>query len=297
MKPTLVILMVASVFSLAGLPLAKSEGLQRSPVASKLFSRESQKIIGGVEIEEAHPITKSVAALINVLGSGAESDGDETFEVCTASFISNRVLLTAAHCLPELADGEMPKSLYVKIGVDAYGSGRRLKVDRVESHPDYNSETYESDVAVIRLEQSFDEAVPLKLVRPKDLRGLSRIRSVQAIGFGRSNSGRGEEESYEGLGRMRTVDLRSVQTIDRTSGGALADELLIQVDMNHGQGFCEGDSGGPALLKAGRGRHGIIGVASTFESRGGSDCNRFGYYTNVLPHLEWITGKVREIVK
>ena len=148
----------------------------------------TEKIIGGSEVGASHRLAKSVAALINVV----EPEPDEAFEVCTASFLSNRVLLTAAHCLPELEAGQEPEALYVKIGVDAYDEGQRLKVDRVLAHPDYNEATYISDVAVIRLAESYSGAKPLPLVRPQDLRGSSssRLGRVQAVGFGRSNSGR-----------------------------------------------------------------------------------------------------------
>ncbi len=278
--------------SIRPLVILSMAGLFMAPASLAAVSGSSrEKIIGGLEIEASHPLTRSVVALINIV----EPEPEEAFEVCTASFLTDRVLLTAAHCLPETDDGGEPQALSIKIGVDAYDDGPRLKVDRVLAHPDYDSTTYVSDVAVIRLAESYSEAKPLKLARPQDLRGasLSRMSRVQAVGFGRSNAGRGENESYEGLGRMRTVDLQSIDFVSSST----SEELLIQVDMNHGRGFCEGDSGGPALLKAGRGKSGIIGVASTFESRGPKDCNQFGYYTNVLPHLEWIKRAMREIVK
>lgn len=249
-----------------------------------------QKIIGGKELDPSHELARSVVALLHIVSQ----EPDESFEICTASFLSDRVLLTAAHCLP-LAEKESPQNLFIKVGVDAYDGGVRVKVDRALAHPEYDATTFAADLAVIRLEKPFADARPLRLVRAMDFRGpsLDRLSRVQAIGYGRSNVGRSETESYEGLGRLRSVDLLALDLLAVSSSEA----NVIQVDMNRGRGFCEGDSGGPALLKAGRGKRGIVGIASSFESRGGQDCNRYGYYTNVVPYLDWIRDTVRKIVK
>lgn len=258
--------------------------------AGKYSIGSGQKIIGGTEVDPSHELSKSVVALLHIFSE----EPDESFEICTASFLSDRVLLTAAHCLP-IADKESPQNLFINVGVDAYEDGVRMKVDRALIHPEYDSTTFASDLAVIRLEKPFYDARPLRPVGAFDFRGpsLDRRSTVQAIGYGRSNVGRSETESYEGLGRLRTVDLLALDLLAVSSDEA----NVIQVDMNRGRGFCEGDSGGPALWKTRRGKRGIVGIASTFESRGGQDCNRYGYYTNVGPYLDWIRDTVRKIVK
>lgn len=167
---------------------------------------------------------------------------------CSATLITPRVLLTAAHCLdPRVAGGQ---SLSVTasnaaVAPDA-GSPAWLPVADFRRHPDWSlSDLHSNDIGVVLLAQPFTTASPIPF-NPKTLAAGDVGLPLTAVGYGITGPDRTD------YGRRRAVAL-SVRALD-------AKHIILgnQTD----KGICHGDSGGPSLHTFPDGVTRVVGVHS-----------------------------------
>lgn len=72
---------------------------------------------------------------------------------CGCSVISNKWILTAAHCV----ENRSPLSLGVLVGTnDLKNGGTYYEVDKYYAHEDYNNPDFAYDIAVIRVEGTIE---------------------------------------------------------------------------------------------------------------------------------------------
>jgi len=156
--------------------------------------------------------------------------------VCTGTLVTDRHVLTAAHCASDYRGNPMdPSELRFSFGDDANSPERTYEVLTVTVNPNYGgyNENTGDDHAVLELDgnPATDlgiSPIPISRVSPRALIG----HYVQQAGFGTT------EDSYNNTRLWWTPEL--------VSGVSDADGELI-VD---GQGYssvCNGDSGGPSL--------------------------------------------------
>jgi hypothetical protein len=199
---------------------------------------------------------------------------------CTATLVSDRLVLTAAHCLEDLPGGS---SIGFFTGIDAYAYGASaavLPISSYQTHPSYPggqppgglADFY--DIAVARLSQPASIA-PMRLVRPKEVGPLFKLGSgLLIVGYGQTKA---SDPNSVGVKHHGTSTLAEVGT----------SEFWVE-----GQGEpqkCNGDSGGPTLADADPGAADdwrIIGVAS----RAGENCTFGSVETRVDVYLSWIHG-------
>ncbi|CAF4899392.1 unnamed protein product [Pieris macdunnoughi] len=205
---------------------------------------------------------------------------------CGAAIISDRHLITAAHCFDDASIRLYIRYAYV--GGETKKNSQVVKYKNVIIHPGYV--TYGgvpfNDVAIIEL------AAPLRFsnkVQPLRLPEQMGNRKTSMVFVGRGIDETGEESkeiksmNVEGLTVKECISL-----IPPYYRKYFQQYLDILAKMNicakrpgNRPGMCNGDSGSP-LVEDGE----LVGLASF----GGADCstNRLGFYTNVAYHIEWI---------
>lgn len=215
-------------------------------LAPTSFAAEARTaIIGGVPSQSAYDL--SVARL--VLGDGS---------VCTGSFVTQRHLVTAAHCLVD--DRGRRQSAKVAWGSSYIHSQQLVAPSSVELAPGFRmaDDGFYNDLALLTLPTPLAVSVlPVAERRPPDA-----SVAVTALGWGVT-----DDWSY--TDRLRAVEFglwseRGCARFLRRSGGASrkAGVWLCGGNLNKGRlpgarSVCWGDSGGP-LIESGR----LVGVLS-----------------------------------
>lgn len=245
----------------------------------------SDAIIGG-EITTLHsPISKYVVLVID----------DDSDSYCTGTLIRNNIVLTAAHCL-----GKRPNGLTLAFGRNPMsGNYIARRSVAVAIHPDYKKANSQDphDLALIRIEGSAPQSyLPARL--PDQGFPMQRNLGFTAIGYGRVSG-----KSPQGIGILRDTKL-NVSHLTQS-------QKQFYVNQENGKGICNGDSGGPALMRY-RGADYIVGVASaiywTIPSsipaseraayiRNKDTCAEKSIYINLRAHQTWLSKALLQLLE
>jgi hypothetical protein len=208
------------------------------------------KIIGGVPSTE-HPAVGILA-----------KNGDM---FCTATLISPRRAVTAAHCV---APHDPAKDRFRFHLGPTFESSRSLEVTKVVPHPRYDEDESNYDIAYVELGEDAPEA-PMDVVRSIDASLVGR--ELLLVGYGRDVAPEHGPGGGSGIKRRAT-----------TKVVALNDTKIRA--QREGVSSCNGDSGGPAFLSGPSGDWRIAGVVSC----GDATCGSYGTYTRVDRFLAFL---------
>ncbi|XP_065084987.1 trypsin-1-like isoform X4 [Ochlerotatus camptorhynchus] len=214
-------------------------------------------------------------------------NGSEQF--CGASIVSDRFLLTAAHCFRH------SNATSVRLGTieagDAYAE--TITIAKIHRHPKYRSLSRTNDIALIELRTSITMN---SNVRPVCLytegEELPATQNLTLIGWGKDNSDETSKVLLKGIVRpvvrfdcQQRYD-KGILRINITDGHMCA--LGDQSAQGRFTDACQGDSGGPLVMKRDD-RYYLVGVVSTGPGCG--DAQLAGIYTWVSKYVQWIVEK------
>lgn len=195
---------------------------------------------------------------------------DYTF--CGGSYLGDRWVLTAAHCV----EGVAKDSIIVNLGSDdvsnALPQANLLKVENLYIHKHYQQpNTYSNDVALLRLADTptgHVSAIPLASTTALE-QAIEAGQYARALGRGVQDvvlfngllAGSSVTPLYEvQLPLVSTAICQETLAVYEPST-RLDDSMLCAGDGQGGSGVCFGDSGGPLTLNVG-GQEQLIGLTS-----------------------------------
>lgn len=203
---------------------------------------------------------------------------------CSGVLIHPRVVVTAAHCAPDITKVYLDGRSINLVGA----FGEVVEVERVVVHPDYDPGRSPShDIALLILADDAQTA-PVAIASNIEVDAEDNVRLV---GFGYEHP----TESV-GFGTKRKVDV-PLTNLEGLSGAEIGElEFVHGYDSEYelhagrkalGKDSCNGDSGGPAYVSAG-GDFKLAGVTSRAAFSSELRCGDGGIYTRAAPYLAWM---------
>ncbi|XP_071536861.1 transmembrane protease serine 9-like [Panulirus ornatus] len=234
------------------------------------------RIVGGVETKPAE--FPWVASIMRT--------GTNPNQYCAGVILSNRHVLTAAHCFA----GFDRKTIWIRLGEHDFSRQNdsphvNVRIADIRIHPQFDLSTFVNDIALVLLERPVpysDYIRPICLPPP---RGDFAGDIVTVIGWGAIK--------FEGNVSpvLRKVDLPvwTNRDCDKTYNQPIRDNMICAGYLRGGRDACQDDSGGP-MMKQVSGRWVVVGIVS-FGTRC-AEPGIPGVYTRVNSFLDWIRNKI-----
>lgn len=220
---------------------ACAKNVSRTP-ASIHDSSSQQGVIGGKAVANNSLFERKVLKLALDVEMKKQKNGAVSVtwnSQCTASAISEKVLLTAAHCVDKLR----PDQVYLVLTQSPEKSPLNLKewikAKEIRVHEKYQGKStqFAYDVALILLEQDLEPDRVLKFATP-DL--ISFPLDLVVIGYGTTSDLSKPDDNSPAIAGLHFV-MKSVDVFH-------PEAHTFSINQNDHKGFCSGDSGGPGLI-------------------------------------------------
>lgn len=227
----------------------------------------------------------SVASLLVSETTALQQDSS-----CGASFLGDKWVLTAAHCV----DSENANQFKINVGEYDLSDGAEnaIEIANIYIHPLYVSEEFTNDIALIELVSSVN-APAVQIAEPEltNLRSIENSLATVAGWGGRVGYAPGEGPTSNFPDILHQVDLQLMTNqqcndVLNTDDSVITDNMLCASIPQGGKGSCQGDSGGPLVINTGSGiqQVGIVswGIGCAAESYP-------GVFTRVSLYKQWMS--------
>ncbi|XP_063849559.1 proclotting enzyme-like [Scylla paramamosain] len=234
------------------------------------------RIVGGVEVSPANKYPWH---------AGIKKKDDEKYR-CGGSIITNKHIMTAAHCVKDVPAKELVVGVadhnMQSTNDDEPGVTRLVGVQDITVHPDYNPRTLDSDIALITLSETLD------LTQHKELRPVCLPADDSKTYAGMMATATGWGTLQSGGERPDILNEVSVPILEPSCPEMDITENMLCAGLEEGgKDTCQGDSGGPLFVfNNSTSKYEQVGITSW--GYGCADPNQPGVYTRTSKFLTWI---------
>ncbi|XP_050949807.1 ST14 transmembrane serine protease matriptase b [Labeo rohita] len=209
--------------------------------------------------------------------------------VCGASVISNRWLVTAAHCVQDKEKYKYSQAdqweVYLGLHHQSKTSKSTLRhVKRIISHPQYDPMSYDNDIALMELDSPVTLSQSIwPVCLPDATHDFPVGKSVWITGWGKL---REEVDDVASVLQKAEVRIINNTVCNKLMDDGITPRMICAGVLAGGVDACQGDSGGPMTSTENNGRMFLAGVVSWGDGCGRR--NRPGVYTRVTEYRSWI---------
>jgi len=206
---------------------------------------------------------------------------------CGGTLIHDDILLTAAHCNP-VETNQVVVNAYHKGGPSLNSQLRWI--ERRIIHPEYNVDTWNYDVMLLKLSQPVTSVQKVKLNNNRAKPAV--LDTVTPLGLGRIAEVAGEFPEVLQEVNVRVIDSNKCNTSPMYPGW-IQESMICAGVSTGGLDACFGDSGGP-LLQKDLTTNEIIQVGVVSFGTGCARPDKPGVYHRVSSSYDWIQEQICE---
>ncbi|XP_070509913.1 basement membrane-specific heparan sulfate proteoglycan core protein-like isoform X1 [Chironomus tepperi] len=279
----------------------------------RIEAKRSKKLLKGFRSTNKTDITNSCGRSVVVRGTIVKGNNfkrgsfpwlaamvtNQGNFLCGGTLISNRKVVSAAHCIQDKDETEarLPRDLRILLGVhnlnDLYETERiSVAIKRIHIHPDWNpmAPSYDADISIFILDReiAFNNFIqPICLIHPNSEE--AKISEGIAVGHGKSEN---SEKFHENIPKLMFSPI-----IHHRNCSAKFDKLTEFLSHRafcggyaNGSGTCVGDSGSGLYVKN-NGIYYLRGIISSSLLNSDHECdtNVHSIFMDVLQFYSWIT--------
>jgi secreted trypsin-like serine protease len=203
---------------------------------------------------------------------------------CGGSVLSEKWIITAAHCAERLT----PAQVVITAGTNRLVDGAtRRNVNRIIVHRNYNRQTTDNDIALIELRDPLPSGLQIQKVDLLTLAeepGLVENTPLTVTGWGATFEGGSVVRDLRFIDTLPFV-LRTTCNSPQAYDGRISGNMICAGVRTGGTDSCQGDSGGPLTFKTATSPK-LAGIVSWGEGCARPD--RVGVYTRVANYVDWV---------